>query len=83
MGAFRSLFRAISVSYAMDRDREKMKKMVVLIDDATAKLYANAETAYAPLAAFNDIRDGAERVAREPQVIAAAAAVGCVARPHH
>jgi alkyl hydroperoxide reductase subunit AhpC len=55
----------------MAPQREKMKKMVVLIDDATAKLYGNAQTAYAPLP---HIRDAAERVARESQVIAAAGA---------
>jgi hypothetical protein len=62
----------------MDREREKMKKMVALIDDGTAKLYAAAETAYAPLAAFKDVHDAAERVAREPQVISAAAAVAAL-----
>ena len=78
MGAFRSLFRAVSVSYAMGRERKKMKKLVALIDDGTAKLYTAAETAYAPLAAFKDVHDAAERVAREPQVISAAAAVAAL-----
>ena len=78
MGAFRDLFRAVRVSNAMAREREKFKKMVALIDEATAKIYANGETNYASLAAFKDIRDAAERVAREPQVIAAAAAVAAL-----
>ena len=78
MGAFPSLFRAVSVSYAMGRERKKMKKLVALIDDGTAKLYTAAETAYAPLAAFKDVHDAAERVAREPQVISAAAAVAAL-----
>jgi hypothetical protein len=78
MGAFRSLFRAVSVSYAMGREREKMKAMVALIDDHAAKLYATVEASYAPLAAFKDIHDAAERVAREPKVISASAAVAAL-----
>jgi hypothetical protein len=75
MGIIRSFLRATAATYAMEGARAKYRKVIAMIDEATAGLYAMHDAASAPFAAYVNIPDAAARVARDPRVIAAAAAV--------
>jgi hypothetical protein len=75
MGIIRSFLRATAATYALEGARAKYHKAIAMIDKATAGLYAAADAGFAPFAAHVNIPDAAARVARDPRVIAAAAAV--------
>ncbi len=78
MGLIKSLFqaaRATATASAMAAERAKYKKLMTIINEATAKHYATSEAIFAARASDLNISDAAARVAREPDVIAAANAI--------
>jgi hypothetical protein len=75
MGFIRSLLHAAATASAMSAERAKSNKIIALLDEGTAGIYANADTCFAPVAAALNVPDLAARVARHPKVITATSAI--------
>lgn len=71
----RSLIRATATAYAMSSERAKSKTIIATLDEAVARIYANADTGFAPAAVLLNVPDHVARAARDPKVIAATSAI--------